>query len=377
MVSASIHAFKPDEQKVSPNTYLEKQLTVKRAHLVEKKSPELEIDSVAKKLLQRFRSQPVELQIVDELNKNSEGFLNHIHQRLADTIQPLSVSEAGELMLPLSLIKDEQALTVLLQVAERFNDNVRISQQVLLMLRELPVTETVLAYVDDLLKARRNSPVLIRSALLYYVAVKHEAGMRWAAYYRSPGIDPQLRFAGLTLAALLSQDDQVTRWILKELKAKPAIPTYQHYYLLQALSANVTEAEFNQLLKSFTAAPVVVKEFQRVRDFNKATGAAKHKLAEFMLTSAYSNQQQTALEYYLNNHKVMDIWPGLKQSKRLSVIRLSHKLGVPILPVADSGHDFTLEHMTYIGFILLIVLVALSVYHFALRREHTVPDKTE
>ncbi len=291
-------------------------------------------------ILQEFILQPGDLQTIERLYENRVALVEYATHRLSDEARSLSVDEVSALMSALSLINDERALNAFLALAEGFSKDSELSQSVLLMLRDMPVTAPVLAYVDNLIETNRNKqPELVRSALMYYLAVRNNAGMRWAGYYRSPGIDPQLRFAGLALAAALIKDDQVTRWILAELTNQPAVPRYQQYYLLQALHTSVTEAEFDQLLPGLSVAPTVIKEFQRLRDFNTAAAERKQTLAGYMLASPYRDQQQLALKYYIINHSVMEVWPRLDTTRRLSAIRISHALGVSILPEAEAVNE--------------------------------------
>ena len=332
-VSLSAHAIAPD----IPGVVSDQSSTEKQIISVKKLEPSiLNIDPVVAELLQRFRRQPDDLQLIDDLNHNANVVLAYVKQRLTDKTQQITIDETKELMLVLSVMKHEQAHARLVELAEYHQNNTEIGQKALLLLRDLPVTELVLAYVNRIFKTSRNNTPLIRSALLYYLSVKHKTGMRWAVYYRSPGIDPQLRFAGMVLAATLTKDDQVTRWILHELKTEPPVPSYQQYYLLQALHVSVTEKEFNYLISQLTISPVVLKEFQRLRDFNKATGEQKHKLAGFMLTSPHLEQQQKALEYFLLEQKVLDIWPSLDANKRLLAIRLANTLGLSIVSKKDT-----------------------------------------
>ena len=331
-VSLSAYAVVPD----IPGVVSDQALTEKQIISVKKLEPSiLNIDPVVADLLQRFRRQPDDLQLIDDLNDNANIVLAYVKQRLADETQGITIDETKELMLALSVMKQEQAHTRLVELAEFHQNNTEIAQKALLLLRDLPVTESVLAYLDRLFKTSRSNIPLIRSTLLYYIAVKHQTGMRWAAYYRSPGIDPQLRFAGMVLAAILTKDDQVTRWILDELKTEPPVPAYQQYYLLQGLQTSITEKEFNYLITQLKISPVVLKEFQRPHEFNKATGEKKHRLAGFMLTSPHIEQQQKALEYFLLEQKILDIWTSLDANKRLSAIRLANTLGLSIVSKKD------------------------------------------
>ena len=301
---------------------------------------EIQIDPEIAYLLKRFYEQPSDLKLIADLDANTDKLLDYIDSRLSNEDRPLSDKEANELLTVMSLMKDERALAALLALAGSQSNDTDASQAVLLILRDLPVTAPVIAYVDGLIERHRANHELIRSALLYYMAVRQNAGMRWAAYYRSPGMDPRLRFAGLSLAAVLSKDDQVTHWILTELKATPAIPAYQQYYLLAALHANVKEAEFDQLLPQFTVSPVVVKEFQRLRDFNRSVGEEKHRLAGFMLASPYLDQQRAAIKYFIEKHEIDLIWPRLDTARKLSVVRLSNLHG---LPIVDSDDELPVE----------------------------------
>ena len=311
--------------------------TEKQIISVKKLEPSIvNINPVMADLLKRFRKQPDDLQLIDDLNHNTNIILASIKQRLADKTQRVTIDETKELMLVLSVMRHEQALVRLIELAEYHQNNTETGQKALLLLRDLPVTEPVLSYVNRIFNTSRNNTPLVRSALLYYLSVKHKTGMRWAAYYRSPGIDPQLRFAGMVLAAILTRDDQVTRWILHELKTEPPVPAYQQYYLLQALQTSITEQEFNYLITQLKISPAVLKEFQRLLDFNKATGEQKHRLADFMLTSPHLEQQQKALEFFLLEQKILDIWPSLDANKRLSAIRLSNTLGLPIVSKKDA-----------------------------------------
>jgi len=338
--------------------------SIKHSIIADKPEPSVQkTDPVLAGLLQRFRQQSDELQLVADLNQYLNLLISYVDQRLLDKVHALSRNEAVELMTVLSLVADSKAIDSLISIGMRFIDEPDVVQSLLLILRELPVTAQVRAYVDAVFEKNRGKPQVVRSALLYYVAVQHDAGMRWAAYYRSPGIDPQLRFAGLNLAAILSDDDQVTRWILEELNAEPATPAYQQYYLLQGLSANITEEEFNHLLPGFNISSVVVKEFQRLRDFNNATGDQKYKLAGFMLVSPHMDQQQEALRYYLENRQIMDVWPQLGVSKRLTAIRLANTHGWALLPVAgqeipvakDPGRSIVYIAVGLLLFVLLVM----------------------
>ena len=339
---------------------------LQRPIITEVYEPAVEDDTAAllPAVLVAFREQPDDLQVVTDLNKNSATILAYTEQRMASDAPPLSSDAAGELMVALSLINDERALNTLLALAERYNRNTEMSQAVLLMLRDMPVTEPVLAYVDKLVETNRTasaSPGLVRSALLYYLAVKHSAGMRWAAVYRSPGIDPQLRFAGLALAASLVKDDQVTRWLLAELTKQPPVARYQQYYLLAGLYASITEAEFDTLLPRFSVTPTVVKDFQRLRDFNRADETEKNKLAGFMLVSPYLDQQQTALTYFLQQHTMLEVWPRLDVTRRLSAIRLSHSLGISILPEPEVSNE-SVPARTGVSPVYVLGLILLGVF---------------
>ena len=55
-----------------------------------------------------------------------------------------------------------------------------------------------------------------------------------------------------------------------------------------------------------------------------------------MLTSPHLEQQQKALEFFLLEQKILDIWPSLDANKRLSAIRLSNTLGLPIVSKKDA-----------------------------------------
>lgn len=331
-VSLPAYAVASDTQGIaSDQTFTEKQIIS-----VKKLKPSiLNIDPVVADLLQRFRSQADNFQLIDDLNDNANAVFAYIKQRLTDKTQQIAIDETKELMLALSVMKHEQAHAKLVELAEYHQSNTEIAQEALLLLRDLPVTEPVLAYLDRLFKTSRSNIPLIRSTLLYYIAVKHKTGMRWAAYYRSPGIDPQLRFAGMVLSAILTKDEKVTRWILDELKTTPPVPVYQQYYLLQALHVSITEKEFNYLITQLNISPVVLTEFQRLRDFNKATGEKKRRLAGFMLTSPHRGQQQKALEFFLLEQNILDIWTSLDAGKRLSAVRLANTLGLSIVSKED------------------------------------------
>jgi hypothetical protein len=146
---------------------------------------------------------------------------------------------------------------------------------------------------------------------------------------------------------------------------------YQQYYLLAGLYASVTEAEFDQLLPRFSVTPVVVKEFQRLRDFNRADETEKNKLAGFMLVSPYLDQQQTALKYFLQQHTMMDVWPRLDVTKRLSAIRLSHSLGISIMAGSELDNESAFawagEPLVYVLSLLLLGVLAGAFFYRRMR----------
>ena len=325
------------------------------------------IDPVVADLLKRFHQQPGDLRLIDDINQNATVVLTHVQQRITNETQRISIDEAKQLLLILSVMKHEMANDQFIALADYYSDNTTFIQQALLIMRDMPVTEAALASVNNIIKTNRDNVPVVRSALLYYLSVQHKSGMRWAAYYRSPGIDPQLRFAGMSLAATLSEDDQVTRWILDKLKSEPAIPVFQQYYLLQALHASVSEREFEHLISQLNISQVVIKEFQRLLDFNKSTGEQKRKLANFMLASPYMDQQNLALKYFILERQILDVWGNLGVSKRLSAVRIANALNIPIdsrneavkaeieMPLPKSLTQSTFAYLVTITFVLFLL----------------------
>jgi hypothetical protein len=314
-------------------------------------------------LLANIALQPIEISDVLELEQSRGALVAHARHRLADTEKLLSTEEAGMLVLALSLVKDDEALSLIVKMGNRFVQETGFTRQLLLILRDLPVNDQIQSYVDNLLEHGRDNPELLRSALLYYAAVQHPSAMRWAAYYRTPGIDPKIRFAGLYLASVLSKDATVKQWLLDEVSRQSPVPAYQQYYLLRAYRFQAEDAEFDHIASKFSTAPSVLQHVQREDEFVAAEQEIKPSLAKHLLNSPHYEQQRIALLFWLAEGKLPDIWAQLDSRKRLMAIRLAISHDIKLWP-EQSQETYTAEQPDYSKYFLvgsLIFLVLMTV----------------
>jgi len=358
--------------------------TTKRVyHLTHKSDQETQLSELVKhidnpalsQLLAKIALKPIDISGIIELHESRQALFSHAQQRLANTEEPLNTEEAGVLILALSLVKDDEALNFIAQMGIRFYQETGFTQQLLYTLRDLPVNDQIQSYVDNLLEHGRDKPELVRSALLYYAAVEHPAAMRWAAYYRTPGIDPKVRFSGLYLASILSKDTAVAQWILDDLSRQPPVPTYQQYYLLRAYQRQVDGAEFNHFATKFSVAPSVLKQTQLENEFLIADHELKPSLVKYLLNSPHYEQQRMALLSWLQEGKLLENWTYLDTDKRLLAIRLANKNNIRLFPaqVQETDESGKTDNSKYylLSVFVLIALAIMTTVRFMFNRNNT------
>lgn len=318
-------------------------------------SPVMSAELVA--VFERFHQSPTQPEVLQALFDVRESLFDYVDIKLADS-SSLNIGEAQRLLMALSMIDDDRALTNMLVIGRKFINVTSVSQQLLLLLRELPVNKQVLSYVDELIRSNLKDVVIVRSALLYYAAGDIPEGLRWASMYRSPNVNPELRFAALYLSAVLQEDVQVARWLLELLVSENSLPTYQQYYLMLGLGRVLLQDEFKELQSKFNIAPSVKQAALRHLEFIDGDDSVRESLIDVMLASAYPEQRRLAIGFLLQQQKLAERWEKLDNETRLTALRMARTLGLGIWPIETQIEleDNLQANAIYIAIAFLLVL---------------------
>jgi len=306
-------------------------------------------------LLEKFRKSPDDLELIKELSANEKALLQYARKQLENTASKLDVQVVIE---ALSLINSEEVASLFISTNGKVIDYAKLDVNILVYLRELPESESINTYFDLMLKTYSKDLSSLRNILLSMSLYDSSITAKWASYYRSPGINSETRYLGLYLASMLGKDETLQRWILEALFAKNKPPAYQHYYLLVALSRQMDDGEFYDFLSRSYVNKNIISSVKMERNFYQGENKLRLQLAPTLINSSYPDQRNAAISFLLKEQGFEKTWRQLNQQQRLSAIRLSYKLGVPIvspyIPESEDNH--------YLWYILLLVIILLVVF---------------
>ncbi len=312
-------------------------------------------DARVSAMLSKFKDGLYDIDLINQLQLDEKTVYEYVEKNINGNI---SQSELLLIMQVLSLIDSPKSITLLLSIGEKFKGNPEVQIGLLELLSELAESKEAAVYFDEIFKNNRNWDVNTLRAALLSVSISHSSKVsRVASYYRSPGISSDVRFIGLYMSSLLGKDKTLKRWILKILLAENKPPAFQHYYLLIALSRQMSDVEFNDFLSRSYVSKVVISSVKTERLFYQGDADTRLKLASNLINSNYADQRNTAISFLLKEQGFEKTWQQLNQQQRLSAIRLSYKLSVPFVSrtIDESFSGNYLWYVFTLGVILLIV----------------------
>lgn len=311
-------------------------------------------------LLKKFQNKPDDIKLVHELFVKKYALHNHLWQQLDNGEDNLGIAVTIE---ALSLINSASAMSFLVSNKYNFIDDTDLNIYILKLLRELPPSENISAYLSKLLTIKADDDLLVRNVLLAMASYEMPDKARWVAYYRSPGIDPDIRFIGLYLSSLQSKDEVLQGWILDALFDKNKPPPYQHYYLLVALSRQMSNQQFNDFLSRSYVNSDVIASVMLEREFYNGSNEQRKQLAMQLVNSRYSDQRISAISFLLQHQGFKKTWQQLNQQQRLSAIRLSYKLGIAVVIEATNiENEAMLSQRFYMPLVVLLSLLCFVLF---------------
>ncbi len=326
-------------------------LNIQKSILKVASVPETHFDESLVSLLEKFKSKPDDLELIKELSIHEKVLLQHARKQLEESSNESNLIITIE---ALSLINSVDAISFLFSSDDERSNNIELTINLLRYLREMPLSESVNTYLDFLLKKHSKNLSLLQNILLSMAIYDAPNTAKWATYYRSPGIDPEVRYLGLYLASMLGKDDTLQRWILDVLFDKNKPPTHQHYYLLVALSRQLSDEVFNDFLSRSYVSKIIIDNVKLERDFHQGSTETRLQLAPQLINSNYAEMRNTTFSFLLKEQGFEKTWEQLNQQQRLSAVRLSHKLEVPI--VTPNADELAANHYLWISLILAVLL---------------------
>lgn len=285
-------------------------------------------------LLSMFKNKPDNLDLIKKLTVKLNPLFAYVKQRLVNDI---TWSELSMIIEVLSLINSTESTSFLISLGSQYVNNINLNINILKHLREMPQSEKMDAYINLLLQKNPKEFPLVRSILLSISNYKSSDMNRWVVKYRSPGIEPEIRFLALYLSSLLGKDETLKQWILQIMFDKKKPPAYQHYYLLMALSHLMSDETFYDFLSRSYVSPLTIKSVKLGRKFHQNDDKTRMNLALELVNSSHPDQRNTAISFLLKYHGFEKTWQQLNQHQRLSAIRLSYKLGIPVFIEKDKN----------------------------------------
>lgn len=323
--------------------------------IVEVKPAAIALNKEIAGLLKRFQDKPDDLSVIKQLNVDGDRVVEYVAERIKHTMER---PEFLMLLEALSLTNNQKATEYLVSLGTQFHDDADLTINLLSKLQEMPLTESVNGYFDLLMKENRDNVFLLRTTLLAMAIAEVPEVKRWATLYRSPGIDQEIRFIGLYLASTLGKDETLQRWILEILLDENKPPAYQHYYLLVALSRQMSDEHFYDFLSRSYIAEKVIDSVKLERQFYQGNTELRLQLASKLINSSYADQRNTAISFLLKEQGFEKTWQQLNQQQHLSAIRLSYKLGIPL--VSESNDEPIKDN--YFWYVLIFSIIGLLVF---------------
>jgi len=290
------------------------------------------VDTKIAILLDKLNQRPNDLLLIKQISASGESLTSHVKQRLAEKPEK---QELELLMLALSLIDSPQSTQMFFNIGRQYIYNEDIMYQFLRLLRDYGDTEEVNVFYKELIEFYEHNNIMLQAILLNMAISKPSSSMRWAGVYRAPGYNDQVQFAGLYLSSVITADKMVEQWILKLLTADKLPPRYQHYYLLIALSRQMSDAYFHDFVSRMPIDKSIIDSVLKERKFYNGHYGVKNQLVESLLQSQFPDQQNLAITFLLQHKGFHETWAKLGEKQKTSAIRLSHKYMIPVLNTED------------------------------------------
>ena len=285
-------------------------------------------------LLSMFKNKPDNLDLIKKLTVKLNPLLAYVKQRLDNDV---TWSELSMIIEVLSLINSTESTSFLISLGSQYVNNIDLNINILKYLREMPQSEKMDSYINLLLQKNPKELPLVGSILLSMSNNKSSDMNQWIVKYRSPGIEPEIRFLALYLSSLSGKDETLKQWILQIMFDKKKPPVHQHYYLLMALSHLMSDETFHDFLSRSYVSPLTIKSVKLERKFHQGDDKTRMKLALQLVNSRHSDQRIAAISFLLKYQGFEKTWQQLNQKQRLSAIRLSYKMGIPVFIEKDKN----------------------------------------
>ena len=319
--------------------------------------------------VERLLKQPDDLIILQKLSERPELLQAYVTEKLYNL---KTSTEPRALIKLFALALGEKSLPAILTWTEQFKKNDYILQSIIEALYFMPDSDQIKALVNGLLENELQHRDVIRSALLYHAARPDASSTRWAIQYRSPGMDSNLRYVGLYLAAVLG-DQSVLAWTMESLDKAP--PQYQRYYLHLALSFLISETRYQRLIEGMSLAPSVAASIHRQLSFKKANQDQRTALLAPMLASNYFEEKQLVLKYLIETQNVKYLSSLLQGRLAAEVYRKAQYAGINLdiekQYSGETGVDIVSENLTRNWEIILsvtVVMLLMVIAWFFVRR---------
>lgn len=321
-------------------------------------TPELQ---AIQKQVQYVLQQPADLPAMEQLSTQPELLAAYVERQLYTMHGERSDIRALIRMFVLTL--GEKAIDPLLSWGKQFEDRADVVRSIIIAMEYLPENSRLRQFVNTQLDNERQSPDVIRSALIFHIARPDETSKPWAIQFRSPGVSNQYRYLGLYLAAEVFGDQRLFAWIMELLQQQP--PEYQRYYLHLALARVVGNAQYQQLAQRLPLASTVRDSVQRQLRFMEADDAQRLSLVSAMLASAFHEERRQALAYLIASRNSERLSELLNGPMAAQVYRKAQYAGIDLRSEQQlKASPRAVQNMPGIGlwrYLLLAVLVVVLI----------------
>lgn len=221
--------------------------------------------------------------------------LPHAHRALRDSEASLALKL--QLMTVLGAIGDPRSVPPIIETTRAIQGHEGVYKQIFLALGEMPATQAASAFAASQLEQDRPA-VVQRSALVYFALQREQKARPWAERFSSADAHPEVRLAGLYLAAALG--DQGAKAPIVEL-LQTSQDRSARETLVRALAELAPPDELEGLLTQLGISHQTraYRDSLRYAAFRHGSGHEKIAAAAALLESRYPFDRRMAVGYLM------------------------------------------------------------------------------